>query len=89
MVSSDEVAAIPLEYCSEQRNCAGCVHLQDAHCAWDLDSARCIGRSTWSGENFVQNIVLGQSEQCPEGAIDPDYYAIDGKRIYIKPCKMD
>ncbi|KAL3999131.1 Sema domain family protein [Acanthocheilonema viteae] len=77
VVSSDEIAAIPLEYCSEQRNCAGCVHLQDAHCAWDLDSARCIGRNTWSGENFVQNIVLGQSEQCPEGAVDPDYYAID------------
>ncbi|MCP9260517.1 Semaphorin-1A [Dirofilaria immitis] len=77
VVSSDEVAAIPLEYCSEQRNCAGCVHLQDAHCAWDLNSARCIGRSTWSGENFVQNIILGQSEQCPEGAIDPNYYTID------------
>uniref|UniRef100_A0A158Q795 Sema domain-containing protein n=1 Tax=Elaeophora elaphi TaxID=1147741 RepID=A0A158Q795_9BILA len=77
VVSSDEIAAIPLEHCSEQRNCAGCVHLQDAHCAWDLDSARCIGRSTWSGENFVQNMVLGQSEQCPEGAVDPDYYAID------------
>ncbi|KAM3720560.1 Semaphorin-1A [Dirofilaria immitis] len=77
VVSSDEVAAIPLEYCSEQRNCAGCVHLQDAHCAWDLNSARCIGRSTWSDENFVQNIILGQSEQCPEGAIDPNYYTID------------
>nr|CRZ25455.1 BMA-SMP-1 [Brugia malayi] len=77
VVSADEIAAVPLEYCSEQRNCAGCVHLQDAHCAWDLDSARCIGRSVWSGENFVQNILLGQSEQCPEGAVNPDYYAID------------
>ncbi|VDM94893.1 unnamed protein product [Thelazia callipaeda] len=77
VVSSKEVAALPLEYCSEQRNCAGCVHLQDAHCAWDLDSARCVGRNSWSDENFVQNVILGRSEQCPEGAVDPEYYAID------------
>ncbi|VDK80297.1 unnamed protein product [Litomosoides sigmodontis] len=77
VVSSDEIAAIPLEYCSEQRSCAGCVHLQDAHCAWDLDSARCIRGSTWSGRNVVQNVLQGQSEQCPEGIVDPDYYTID------------
>lgn len=80
VVTSDEVAAISLYHCDEQKTCSGCVHLQDAHCAWDLDSAHCVGRSDgkWTSGNFVQNVNLGRSEQCPEGAIDPDYYAIDG-----------
>uniref|UniRef100_F1KUC0 Semaphorin-1A n=1 Tax=Ascaris suum TaxID=6253 RepID=F1KUC0_ASCSU len=79
VVSADEIAAIPLYNCGEQRTCSGCVHLQDAHCAWDLDSARCVGRSdgSWAGGNFVQNVNIGRSEQCPEGAVDPDYYAVD------------
>lgn len=79
MVSPDEVAAVPLHHCSEQSTCAGCIHLRDAHCAWDLDVARCVNRPNWDGGNFVQNVVLGRSEQCPEGAIDPDYYVVDGK----------
>ncbi|VDK44044.1 unnamed protein product [Anisakis simplex] len=83
VVSADEIAAIPLHHCGKQRTCSGCVHLQDAHCAWDLDSARCVGRDdgSWTGGNFVQNVHIGRSEQCPEGAVDPDYYAVDGTLI--------
>lgn len=30
---------------------------------------RCVNRNSWSGGHFIQNIVFGQSEQCPEGIV--------------------
>ncbi|VDL64898.1 unnamed protein product, partial [Nippostrongylus brasiliensis] len=69
VVSSDEVATIDVHHCNEQDSCNRCVALQDPHCAWDLTIARCVNRNSWSGGHFIQNIVFGQSEQCPEGIV--------------------
>ncbi|VDO64928.1 unnamed protein product [Heligmosomoides polygyrus] len=69
VVSSDEVATIDVHHCNEPDSCNRCVALQDPHCAWDLTIARCVNRNSWSGGHFIQNIVFGQSEQCPEGIV--------------------
>lgn len=74
VVSSDQVAALPLHNCEKQTSCSRCVSLQDPHCAWDLASARCVSKkNNWNGGSFVQNIVFGKSEQCPEGQYSDDY----------------
>uniref|UniRef100_A0A0N4X6Z7 Semaphorin-1A n=1 Tax=Haemonchus placei TaxID=6290 RepID=A0A0N4X6Z7_HAEPC len=69
VVSSDEVATIDVHHCNEPDSCNRCIALQDPHCAWDLTIARCVNRNSWSGGHFIQNIVFGQSEQCPEGIV--------------------
>ncbi|CAB3410909.1 unnamed protein product [Caenorhabditis bovis] len=69
VVSSDEIASIPVANCGQQSSCSRCVQLQDPHCAWDQNTARCVDRNSWSGGHYIQNLVFGQSEQCPEGII--------------------
>ncbi|PAV62326.1 hypothetical protein WR25_12440 isoform D [Diploscapter pachys] len=75
VVSSNEIAAIGVQQCEQQTSCSRCVQLQDPHCAWDVNSGRCVSESSWSGGHFIQNLAMGQSEQCPDGiAIDDPYY---------------
>lgn len=78
VVSPDEIASISVERCEQQSSCGRCVALQDPHCAWDLSSARCVHRDNWKGGNFIQNVVFGQSEQCPEGVtVQDDFFEAD------------
>ncbi|CAI5439518.1 unnamed protein product [Caenorhabditis angaria] len=69
IVSSDEIASLPVYNCEKQQSCSKCVQLQDPHCAWDSQIARCVQKQDWNGGHFIQNMVFGQSEQCPEGII--------------------
>ncbi|CAI2293020.1 unnamed protein product [Caenorhabditis sp. 36 PRJEB53466] len=69
IVSSDEIASLPVHNCAQQTSCSKCVQLQDPHCAWDSSIARCVHGGAWTGDQFIQNMVFGQSEQCPEGIV--------------------
>lgn len=40
IVSSDEIASLPVHNCAQQSSCSKCVQLQDPHCAWDSSIAR-------------------------------------------------
>ncbi|GMT29583.1 hypothetical protein PFISCL1PPCAC_20880 [Pristionchus fissidentatus] len=68
VVSPDEVASIPPESCGFAPSCSACVRLQDPHCAWDERLSRCVSRSDGSGwrlGDVIQNVVRGESPQCP------------------------
>lgn len=41
-VSERSVARVPIAQCSRFNSCADCVALRDPHCAWDLDSRKCV-----------------------------------------------
>ncbi|EGT38378.1 hypothetical protein CAEBREN_28508 [Caenorhabditis brenneri] len=69
IVSSNEIASLPVHNCAQQTSCSKCVQLQDPHCAWDSSIARCVHGGSWTGDQYIQNMVFGQSEQCPEGII--------------------
>ncbi|CAI4221806.1 unnamed protein product [Auanema sp. JU1783] len=79
IVSPDEIAALPLHHCGQQTSCSRCVGLQDPHCAWDLNTARCVNSANWNGGHFIQNIEIGMSAQCPEGIIIQDAFAEDSQ----------
>nr|CAD2167448.1 unnamed protein product [Meloidogyne enterolobii] len=63
--SLSQVANIPLQHCSLAENCGRCVALRDPHCAWDIELRRCVNRKDWNSGSYVQNVLLGVSEQCP------------------------
>lgn len=45
--------------------------MRDPHCAWELELQRCVHSREWTRGSYVQNILTGQSEQCP-GFISAD-----------------
>ncbi|CAJ0930488.1 unnamed protein product, partial [Mesorhabditis belari] len=83
VVTPDEVALIPLHNCELQSSCSHCVNLQDPHCAWDLQTARCVPRDQWRSDgSYVQNIFLGRSEQCPEAFLADDFDVHDASPVH-------
>lgn len=70
VVSKDEIQAIHLQRCYSDKitSCAECVKLQDPYCAWDVKNHRCTssGSPDW-GDEFVQNVALGEHPRCPSG----------------------
>ncbi|CAD6184957.1 unnamed protein product [Caenorhabditis auriculariae] len=77
IVSADEIASLAVQNCAQQSTCSRCVQLQDPHCAWDSNSHRCVHRDSWSGGHYIQNMVFGQSEQCPEGIVVNEVFGDD------------
>lgn len=65
VASQTQLAKLPLHHCGMAADCAKCVGLRDPHCAWDIELRKCVNKRDWSSGSFVQNVLLGQSEQCP------------------------
>ena len=86
VVSEGSLRSVPLAHCSRQVSCSACVRLQDPHCAWDLGLDECRssgGASAWPPGDYVQNVVSGRSSLCPEGAMDPEFYAVNDRHPVV------
>ena len=68
VLSTSEVASVPLHRCSQQLNCGDCVALQDPYCAWDIKSNTC--QADKSGHEQLQNVNIGYHPQCPVPILD-------------------
>lgn len=45
--------------------------------------SRCVHGGSWTGDQFIQNMVFGQSEQCPEGIIVREVFDDNGNNNNI------
>ena len=72
VLSTSEVASVPLQRCANQLNCGDCVALQDPYCAWDIKSNTCQAsyKTGQSHEEQLQNVNIGYHPQCPVPILD-------------------
>lgn len=67
VLSDSEVKSIPLYRCSKYINCSSCVGLQDPHCAWNVETRRCVNHKdfkTTDTKILLQDVYNGQHLGC-------------------------
>ncbi|VDN43058.1 unnamed protein product [Gongylonema pulchrum] len=62
-VSERSVARVPIAHCDRFSSCAECVALRDPHCAWDLETKRCVLLNDLDG-TYEQDISTGWAQGC-------------------------
>ena len=69
VLSTSEVASVPLHRCNTAPSCGDCVALQDPYCAWDIKSNTCEPYKSGLSEQ-LQNVNIGYHPQCPVPILD-------------------
>ena len=69
VLSDHEVKAMPLHRCNAGgvQSCRACVSLQDPHCAWNVQTRRCVDSSQFSradASSLLQDVFYGKHEGC-------------------------
>ena len=74
VLSDHEVKAMPLHRCNAGgvQSCRACVSLQDPHCAWNVQTQRCLDSSQFSkttdASSLLQDVFQGKHQGCSEAA---------------------
>ena len=69
VLSDFEVKSLPLHRCSavHSRTCGGCVALQDPHCAWNIQTGKCVDYTTFASTDaslLIQDVFNGKHQAC-------------------------
>jgi len=69
VLSDFEVKSVPLHRCAaiQVQTCAGCVALQDPHCAWNLQAGKCVDHTTFTSTDsslLLQDVFNGKHAGC-------------------------
>ena len=73
VLSDHQVKALPLHRCNagSVQSCRACVGLQDPHCAWNVQTQRCVDSTQFGkadASSLLQDVFLGKHAGCSEAA---------------------
>uniref|UniRef100_A0A915PVP5 Sema domain-containing protein n=1 Tax=Setaria digitata TaxID=48799 RepID=A0A915PVP5_9BILA len=79
------VARVPIAQCYRFDTCADCVALRDPHCAWNLETKKCVQLNGHPLNGaYEQEILTGQSKSCGTFSELQTFFSFDGASIIPK-----
>ncbi len=64
-LSEHEVLSLPVSRCGHvEESCGRCLALRDPHCAWHVESGKCVEWAEYEGDEMWQELEEGRNAQC-------------------------